>query len=170
MKRLLLLTILVPLLSIAGHAQVTLKYMQINGPFVQAANSTSLSGTTYLLPGYGGQVQVTWAATQGTLLPFFNPQDLPLAYNQSAGGYTWGTDTQAININNSSPATNTVSYTVTFNFLAGPPDLSRLVLVIAGLANGTTATVSQSVGLAGEFTIPLTPVTAQLVCRLRGTL
>ncbi|MCU1265016.1 MAG: conserved repeat domain [Acidobacteria bacterium] len=159
--RILLLAILVPLLSIAVHAQVTLQHMKINGPYVttQTNSSTSISGTTYTLPGYG-PVRVTWVATPGSSLPFFNPKDVPSAYNQSAGGYTWGSDTQVIGINNSSAGAGTLSYIVTFHFQAGPPDVSKLVLMIAALANGTTATASQGVSLTGEYLFPVTPVSA----------
>lgn len=158
MKRLLLLAISVPLLSIAVNAQVMLKYMTVGPPYYsQTTISMSVSGTTYTLPGYGS-VRVKWAATSSSSLPFFNPRDLPSIWNKSAGGYTWGNDTQAIGMNNSTLGAGTLSYTVTFDFLAGPPDVSKLVLVIAALADGTTATVSQPVSLAGEY--PLTPNTA----------
>jgi hypothetical protein len=132
---------LVMLLASAAHAQTTLKYLVI-----PASTSVISSPTTYTLPGYG-QVRVSWTASSPPLL--FNRQDESTAYNQSAGGYTWTTDTQDVGIFN--PTGATVSYAVTFSFQQGQPDLSKLVLVVIGLASGTTATVSQNVSLAGEF-------------------
>jgi hypothetical protein len=143
-----------------AHAQHALVgYLEISGPFPTSVTSSSLpSPSTFVLPGYGS-VQVSWSATVSNApLPYFYPQDEIPAYNEFAGTapiYTWGTDTQMIGIFNSTP--NAVSYTVTYTFLSGPPDLNRLLLVVAGLGliNGqsTTATVSQS-GKLVEFTIP----------------
>lgn len=134
----------------SAHAQATLEYLRMPPPVTGPFSSTSLTnGATYTLPGYG-KVAVTWAATTPlSSLPYFNPVDAPLQYNQSAGGYTWGTDTQDIGIYNPN---GTVSYSVTFAFMeSDAPDLNRLVLVVAGLATDTGATVTPpSLSFLGE--------------------
>jgi hypothetical protein len=142
-----------------AHAQSELvQYLAIPPPFPTTITASTLSSSPpskFALPGYG-YVQVSWSPTAP--LPYFYPQDETLVYNKSAGTapiYTWGTDTQLIGIFNSTP--NAVSYTVTYTFLSGPPDLNRLLLVVAGLLinqQSTTATVSQSGKLVGEYTIP----------------
>ncbi len=119
-----------------ASASVSLEYMQMPG------SGSFNSPTTFNLPGYGN-VQVTENTEPAT---FF---DQTGAYNQSAGNYSWGTDTQRLNVYNTSQGR--WGYTVTFSFLNGAPDLSKLVVVPVGLADGTTATIDQQGSLVGEY-------------------
>ena len=113
-----------------------LKYMQMPG------SGNFSSGSVFNLPGYGN-VQVTESTEPATFW------DQTGAYNQGAGSYYWGTDTQRLNVYNTS--LGNWDYTVTFNFQNGPPDLSRLILVPVGLSVGTTATVNEQGNLVGEY-------------------
>ena len=118
----------------AGATQ--LQYMQMPG------SGNFSSPTTFNLPGYGN-VQVTEATEPATFW------DQIGAYNQSAGIYTWGTDTQRLNVLNTSQGN--WNYKVTFSFLNGAPDLSKLIVVPVGLARGTTARIDQQGSLVGEY-------------------
>jgi PEP-CTERM motif len=119
-----------------ARASVLLQYMQMPG------SGTFNSPTTFTLPGYGN-VQVTEGTEPATYW------DQTGAYNQSAGNYNWGTDTQRLNVYNTSQGK--WDYTVTFSFLNGAPDLSKLVVVPVGLASGTTARIDQQGSLVGEY-------------------
>jgi hypothetical protein len=117
------------------------------------ANTASLSlPLTLRLPCYG-DVQVT-VSPATTPVTFLEQTD---AYNKSAGTYSWGTDANRFNVVADPNAQQNVKYTITFSFLGtNAPLASQLFLVVAGLANNTTATVSTvppSAGgtLAGEF-------------------
>lgn len=73
------------------------------------------------------------------------------AYNHCTdnGLFCWGTDTQRFNVFN--PGPGNLDYTVTYNF--GPaPDLSKLFVVVVGLACDTTATINEQGNLVGEYT------------------
>ena len=122
----------------ALHA-TPLQYMQV------PASGSFSSPTTFNLPNYGS-VQVSIAGTSATFFDQIN------GYNQGAGPYTWGTDTQRLGVLNTSGAP--LSYSLNFNFLSGPPVASDLVLVVVGLASGTTATASLPGSLVGEYTFP----------------
>ena len=122
----------------ALHA-TPLQYMQV--PAVGAFSSP----TTFNLPNYGN-VQVSIAGTSATFFDQIN------GYNQGAGPYTWGTDTQRLGVLNTTGST--LNYKLNFNFLSGPPVASDLVLVVVGLASGTTATASLAGSLVGEYTFP----------------
>jgi len=119
-------------------AQV-LQYLQV------PASGAFSSPTTFNLPNYGN-VQVSIAGTSATFFDQVN------GYNQSAGPYTWGTDTQRLGVLNTSGAVQ--NYSLNFAFLNGAPVASDLVLVVVGLASGTTATASQAGSLVGEYTFP----------------
>jgi len=146
---------LAAIFSAPAHAQsIPVQYMVIPNPLLPLPPAPA----TYTLPGYGN-VNVNWSVVPACLT-FAYQAETP-AYNQSAGTspvYTWGTDTQDINMFNT--CTSTASYTVTFTFLNGKPNLTNLILVICGLASGTTATVSQPGNLAGEYTIYDTSIPA----------
>jgi len=122
------------------HAAQLLSYLQ-----VPSSGSPSLP-QVYNLPGYGN-VQVS--VTNNIPVTYFDQIN---GYNQSAGGYTWGTDTQRFNILNTTGAPE--QYRFDFTFLSGAPNPSDLELVVVGLAVGTTATVSQAGTLMGEYTFP----------------
>ncbi len=112
---------------------------------VPASGTANLPGD-YYLPGYNGSVNVSVTGVPGSQLTYF---DQTGAQNQSAGPFSWGTDTTRFNIfNNTSSNEN---YTFTFDFLNGPPAKSDLLLVVAGLARGTTAKVSEPGSLVGEY-------------------
>jgi hypothetical protein len=117
-------------------AALPLQYMQMPG------SGNFNSPTTFYLPDYGN-VQVTESTAPATYF------DQTGAYNQGAGNYTWGTDTQRLNVLNTQQ--NNINYKVTFSFLNGAPDLSKLVVVPVGLAHGTTATIDQQGSLVGEY-------------------
>lgn len=111
---------------------------------------------TLNVPCYG-RVQVTIAPNPPT-----NPIPTPTFFHQAAAAnqspqnapqYSWGADTDRFNVLASG---GQLHYTVTFTFLDGPADASRLVLVVVGLASTTTATITTvpptSPGtLLGEF-------------------
>ncbi len=117
-----------------------LSYLQI-----PSSGSASLP-QVYNLPGYGN-VQVS--VTNNTPVTYFDQIN---AYNQSAGGYTWGTDTQRFSVLNTTGSTE--QYQFDFTFLSGAPNPADLELVVVGLAVGTTALVSQSGTFTGEYTFP----------------
>jgi len=119
-----------------ADATVPLQYLQM------PSSGNFASPTTFNLPGYGN-VQVTESTEPATFW------DQTGAYNQSAGNYSWGTDTQRLNVYNISQSN--WQYTVTFSFLNGAPDLSRLIVVPVGLAVGTTAKIDQQGSLVGEY-------------------
>lgn len=119
-----------------ASAQTLLKYMQMP----PSGNFTS--GTVFNLPGYGN-VMVTESTEPATFL------DQTGAFNQSAGNYHWGTDTQRLNVYNTSGSN--IDYAVTFTFENGAPDLSRLIVDPVGLAYGTTATINEQGSLVGEY-------------------
>ncbi|MFN7937438.1 MAG: PEP-CTERM sorting domain-containing protein [Bryobacteraceae bacterium] len=102
-------------------------------------------GFTTTLPGYG-----TVSVSQGPNTIPFTFFHQPQAENGSIPGYTWGTDTDRLNLLNAGAQ---ATYNVTFNFLDGAPDPSKLFLLVAGLASTTTATVFQPGTLAGEWDI-----------------
>jgi len=95
------------------------------------------SGTIFALPGFGN-VRVTHNYSLPT--DFIRGHQTG-AENKSAGSLSCGTDTDRFNIVNTH--TTTQDYTITFDFLSGQPDVSRLFLIVVGLAANTTATVSQ---------------------------
>lgn len=92
---------------------------------------------------------------------------------QNNPSISWGADTDRFNV---LAGGSSVDYTITFTFLNGPADSSRLYLIVAGLANYapptipctptspncTTATVATTPAtaagtLVGELRIPITP-------------
>ena len=121
------------------RAAQLIQYLQ-----VPASGAASLP-QTYNLPNYGN-VQVSITGTSATYFDQIN------GYNQSAGPYSWGTDTQRFGILNSSSAP--LNYSMNFNFLSGAPNPADLVVAVVGLAAGTTATISQPGSLVGEYTFP----------------
>lgn len=126
-------------LSLATPASALdlVQYMEV------PANGNFVSPTTFTLPGYG-MVSVTESTEPATFV------DQTGAYNQGTGNYYWGTDTQRLNVLNTSQSN--WDYKVTFTFLeSNTPDLSRLLVVPVGLAYGTTATIDQQGSLVGEY-------------------
>lgn len=121
------------------QAAQLIQYMQV------PASGAFSSPTTFTLPNYGN-VQVSIAGSSATFFDQIN------GYNQSAGPYTWGTDTQRLGILNAT--SGPISYTLNFAFLSGAPVPADLELVVVGLASGTTATASQPGSLIGEYTFP----------------
>ncbi len=122
------------------HAAQLLSYLQ-----VPSSGSASLP-SVYTLPGYGN-VQVS--VTNNTPVTYFDQIN---AYNQAAGGFFWGTDTQRFSILNTTGAP--LQYQFDFTFLSGAPNPADLELVVVGLAVGTTAIVSQAGTSMGEYTFP----------------
>jgi hypothetical protein len=123
----------------AAQGAQLIQYLQV------PSSGTLTSGSIFNLPNYGN-VQVSIAGETATFFDQLN------AYNQSAGPYTWGTDTQRLgilNLNNS-----TVNYTLNFAFLSGTPNPADLIVNVTGLAVGTTATMSQPGSLTTEYTFP----------------
>ena len=127
------------LCSTTLQAVQPIQYLQV------PASGTFTSGSIFNLPNYGN-VQVTIAGETATFFDQLN------AYNQSAGPYTWGTDTQRLGILNVNGSP--VNYTLNFAFLSGAPNPSDLLLNVTGLAVGTTVTASQPETLAAEYTFP----------------
>lgn len=123
-------------LTTPASAVDLVQYLQV------PASGNFTSPSIFNLPGYGN-VAVTESTEPAT---FF---DQTGAYNQSAGNYNWGTDTQRFNVLNTSQSN--WDYKVTFSFLNGAPDLSRLLVAPIGLAYGTTATIDQQGSLVGEY-------------------
>jgi uncharacterized repeat protein (TIGR03803 family) len=149
--------VLLPYGCCCKSTDTTLQFLEL-----PATNVVPVSGTIMTLPGYG-LVQVTWTCSAndyivlygagngaGTTQPQFTYGD-PYGNPYSTGGYGWiaGPD---LDIFKSSSAPD---YTVTFTFLGGPPDISRLFLDVAGLYDTSTATVSQPGYLAGEYQVPI---------------
>ena len=112
------------------------------------------------LPGYG-PVQITWnptacsPTTSGTTIEWGN-QSETFSPSGAAGPnplnptYTWGTSANDLNFYN--PNSDKFCYSLTFTFLGAAPDPEQLLLVVSGLDNVTTATVSQPGNLVGEWT------------------
>lgn len=137
----------------AANAQF-LQYMDFPAGSVQ--NDPITLPITLNVPCYG-RVQVTITPNPPT-----NPIPTPTFFHQTAAEnqspqnapqYSWGADTDRFNVFANAGAIN---YTVTFTFLDGPADGSRLILVVAGLAASTTGTITTvpatSPGtLLGEF-------------------
>jgi MYXO-CTERM domain-containing protein len=130
---------IIPFQAHGLRAAQLIQYMQV------PASGAFSSPTTFTLPNYGN-VQVSIAGTSATYFDQLN------GYNQAAGPYFWGTDTQRLGILNSTSAP--LGYTLNFAFLSGAPNPADLALVVVGLASGTTATVSQPGSLVGEYTFP----------------
>jgi PEP-CTERM motif len=110
-------------------------------------SATPVSGEIYQLPGYGAvQVNVSnnpMIYGKGHITPAEN-QTLP-------SGHTWGTDTDILTVTNAAPGVaGFLDYTISFNFLGGIPDWNRLYFVTAGLAAGTTISVSETSAKIGE--------------------
>ncbi len=140
---------------------IPIQYLTIPG--TPAAN-----GTIYNLPNYGN-VKVTVSPTFSTTTVAFTVDHQIAAENKSAGPYSWGTDTDRFNVLRQN--SQVLDYDVTFEFLSGPTDPSRLLLVIAGLLHSTTitgpsttATVSQAGSLVGEFHFLEADLTCPIAC------
>jgi hypothetical protein len=107
--------------------------------------SNPSSGDVFVLPNYGN-VRVTHDyATASDFTVFHQTQ----AENQSIGSLNWGTDTDRFNIVNRTTAFQ--DYSISFEFLDGAPDTSRLYLIVTGLHADSTATVSEPGVLLGEL-------------------
>ena len=114
---------------------------------------------TLNLPCYG-RVLVTIAPTAPAdpvpVATFFHQVAAENQSPQNAPQFSWGADTDRFNVfANAGP----LDYTVTFTFLDGPVDPSRLILVVVGLAAATTATITTNPPTApgtllGEFEFP----------------
>jgi hypothetical protein len=138
-----------------GPAAALVGLTLVCGPRLQAAqlvqylqvpaSGTLISGSIFNLPNYGN-VQVSISGETATFFDQVN------GYNQSAGPYTWGTDTQRLGVLNTN--SGNVNYTLNFAFLSGAPNPNDLLLNVTGLAIGTTTTVSQPGSLVAEYTFP----------------
>lgn len=114
---------------------------------------------TLNVPCYG-RVLVTIAPNPPTdpvpLVTFFHQTAAENQSPQNAPQFSWGADTDRFNVfANAGP----LDYTITFTFLDGPPDASRLILVVVGLASATTGTITTNPPsapgtLLGEFEFP----------------
>ena len=157
----------------AGRRVVYLQQLPVLGgkqPTYQIPSvSPGVGGGNYgpfNLPGYGMvYVNLGCPSTNSNCqLP-----QLTWAHNQavenqstSGGAYSWGNDTNALSLYN--PTGNTENYTLAFYFTGiNIPSPANLVLVVAGLKVGTTATVSGTAGSGaaklsngngGEYNIP----------------
>ena len=94
------------------------------------------SPNVFSLPGYGNVLVTTNLPSSIPVTFLFQSA----AANGTAGPYQWGADTNRFNIFNTTAGNE--SYSLNFTFLSGAPNPSYLLLVVAGLASGTTATVS----------------------------
>jgi len=144
------LGVLLTVVSQSSLAQ-TIQYMRFPAGSVQGG--TLNLPLTLQLPCYG-RVQVTITPVPG--VTFFHQTAAENSSPQNAPQFSWGADTDRFNVFANA---GTIDYTITFTFLDGPPDASKLLLVVAGLANGTTATVTTSPitspgTLLGEFHFP----------------
>jgi hypothetical protein len=99
-------------------------------------------------------VQVAWSPATA-----YSHQTETFSSGGVAGAYTWGTSADDFNMYNT-----TTPYTVTFTFVGPAPDPTKLLLVIAGLDNVTTATVSQAGSLVGEASFPIGSLTTSTTC------
>lgn len=149
-----------------NQTDTNLQFLEFPAPSV-----TPASGTTMTLPGYG-QVQVSWTASANefeidysagngaaTTQPQFTYGD-PYGNPYPTGGYSWPADPN-LNLYETNAASN---YTVTFTFLSGAPDRTKLYLCVAGLYDTSTATVSQPGYLAGEYQSPIPGCVSCGVC------
>lgn len=152
----LLVCVLLLLVAPASSAQF-LQYMDFPAGTMQG--DTLNLPLTLNLPCYG-RVLVTIAPNPPTdpvpLVTFFHQTAAENQSPQNAPQFSWGTDTDRFNVfANAGP----LDYTITFTFLDGPPDTSRLILIVAGLASATTGTIttippSAPGTLLGEFRFP----------------
>jgi PEP-CTERM motif len=145
------------LVSGARSANANLIQYLVVPPSGTLSNS-GVGPQTFYLPGYNGNVSVSITnATGGPAVGTFFDQTN--AYNQGAGIYTWQTDTQRFDVYNSNTSTSggaapNDQYDFHFDFLNGAPNPADLLLVVCGLASGTTATANQPGSLVGEYTFP----------------
>lgn len=150
------------------HSQLasatTIKYLQL--PAVPQGSTLTLP-LTLNLPCYG-RVQVATVPTPPTNAPggvtFFHQTAAESQSPQNNPAISWGSDTDRFNVVSSAH----INYRVTFTFLDTPPPDGRLILVVAGLATQSTATVSTSPAslpgnLLGEYTFAPTTSTTKLV-------
>lgn len=100
------------------------------------------------LPCYG-KVQVSVSPTIPGTNPTFAAASPQTQSKTLTSGKSWGTDTNAFAVNNTTVPQKEMKYKVTFTFLSGPPVTSCLFLVVAGLGrrnitgfSPTNATVS----------------------------
>jgi hypothetical protein len=139
-----------------ASAGTRIRYLQFPAGTPQA--STLNLPLTLNLPCYG-RVLVEIIPNPPTNAPggvtFFHQNAAENESPQNNPLISWGSDTDRFNVFISGA---TSDYRITFTFLGVAPDASRLFLVVAGLAVGTTATVATSPtssagSLAGEYTI-----------------
>jgi hypothetical protein len=129
----------------------------------------------FSLPGYAGTVYVGFSTVSRDVpeVSWQHNQDVELKGTSNLK-YRWGADTDMISLYNpnapNDPKGPTMSYTIQFYFKGPAPDPAALVLAVAGLKVGSTATVtgrtgswpgtgaaSLSTANGGEYTIPSTP-------------
>jgi hypothetical protein len=153
-------------------AATTIKYME----FPATAQQGDILNLPINLnvPCYGQvQVSITPIPPGAILSPvtFFHQTAAENQSPQNQPTYSWGTDTNRFSVLSGSTA---IDYTITFTFLDGAPDSSRLLLVVVGLAVGTTATVSTSPAsspgnLLGEYHFPPPPTGGSSTTMLGGS-
>ncbi|HVR39302.1 MAG TPA: hypothetical protein VMU84_09415 [Thermoanaerobaculia bacterium] len=154
-----------------AQAQTTIKHLQFPAGSVHL--STLNLPLTLDLPCYG-RVLVTFSpnpptGAQGGVV-FFHQTSAENQSPQNNLSIVWGADTDRFSVL-TGPATD---FTLTFTFLDGPPDPSRLFLIVAGLATVTTATVSTVPAtppgtLAGEFASPAPPAALTSTTLISGS-
>jgi hypothetical protein len=132
---------------------------------------TSLPGDPFLGPNpTGSNPDGTWIVTNlacygnvlvtqtfpGQPTDFINPdlQNVPnpnvtFINGRPSSSFSWGPLGELNTVNNLSPTP--VTYTISFYFLDGQPNFNGVVLMSAGLAEDTTAAVSQPIAFLGEF-------------------
>jgi hypothetical protein len=122
----------------------------------------------FSLPGYAGTVYLGFSTISGDV-PQVSWQHIPDVELKGTSNlrYRWGTDTDMISLYN--PSAQSMRYTIQFFFKGPAPDPAGLVLAVAGLKWGSTATVtgrtgswpgtgaaSLSTANGGEYAIPST--------------
>ncbi|MGP8198646.1 MAG: choice-of-anchor tandem repeat GloVer-containing protein [Limisphaerales bacterium] len=138
-----------------------LQYPATNAPALLPDPSGGNTNGTWIitnLPCYGNVLVTQTFPDPPSLIYWFLNQNLdnvPKAYGSfqdlqaGYGAYSWGTYGSLLDFynGNSSP----ISYNLNFYFLDGPPNPCTLYLGVVGLAEDTTATVSQPVTFRVEY-------------------
>lgn len=161
-----LLTAACLLAGSTAQAQTSVTYLQVP-PSGNLAGSGNDGPQTFNLPGYGTvAVELTNPTPSPVGVTFF---DQTGAYNEQTSNtlYNWGVDTQRFNIYNGNTGV-IENYQFNFAFLSGPPNPADLYLAVIGLAQGTTAKVSQAGTLVGEYTFPGSPSSSTTLYGVAG--
>jgi hypothetical protein len=148
--------------NVGGQTINWLQYPGGNTPALLPDPSGSNASGTWIitnLPCYGN-VLITQTCPEPTNDLFWFPdpafeyvsnswgsfEDMQAGY----GPYSWGTFGSLLDFYDDN-SSNSMSYNVNFYFLNGPPNPCTLYLAVIGLAENTTAIVSQPVTFRGEY-------------------